>query len=159
MFEAKRVLEFCSTVQTDVNTLYAFHLDTRNLPLITPPGTQATIVSIDLPLRTGSVIELDIKRLGLTTRWKMEVAALEAPALLCDRALQSPFSHFVHEHRFSAVDEKSSLLCDRVEFSLPFYPLSLLMLPLLYRDMRKMFAYRHQRTKSLLETEQRSSDE
>jgi ligand-binding SRPBCC domain-containing protein len=159
MFHAKRVLEFCSVVQTNVLSLYAFHLDTQNLPLITPPGTQATIVSIDLPLRTGSVIELDIKRLGFTTRWKMEVAALEAPSLLCDRALQSPFSHFVHEHRFSAVDEKSSMLCDRVEFSLPFYPLSLLLLPLLYRDMRKMFAYRHERTKFLLETEQRSSHE
>ena len=96
-------------------------------------------------------IELDISRLGLTQRWKMRIAKLKANELVCDEAVESPFTSFIHYHRFIPLDKTNSWLCDELEFSLPCYPLSLIILPFIKKDIQKMFDYRHQKTKTILE--------
>lgn len=151
MFEKTFRLEFASEIGVNVQRLYDFHIDTNNLPRITPPWIQVQIRSLKLPLHQGSEIELDITRFGMKQRWKMLIAKLERPELVCDQALKSPFASFVHHHRFKAIDETKSRLCDELAFSLPFYPLSLIALPFVKRDIRKMFDYRHTQTKLLLE--------
>ena len=134
-----------------MQTLYDFHTDTTNLLKITPPWMKVSIASIRLPLQSMGEIELDITRFGMTQRWKMMIAELEPPKLVCDKALKSPFASFIHYHKFEAINEKTSKLCDKLEFTLPFYPLSMLVLPWLKRDICKMFDYRHQQTKKILE--------
>lgn len=151
MFERTVRLEFSTEISIDVQTLYSFHIDTNNLPKITPPWIQVQIISLELPLHEGSRIELDITRFGIAQRWKMQVAELNPPECVCDKALKSPFASFVHHHRFEGIDEGRSLLCDELEFTLPFYPFSLIALPFVKRDIRKMFQHRHKQTKTLLE--------
>lgn len=151
MFERTIRLKFSTEIQVDVQALYDFHIDTNNLPKITPPWIKVHIVSLELPLHQGSKIELDITRFGISQKWKMQIAELEEPGLVCDKALESPFVSFIHHHRFEAISGTESLLCDELEFSLPFYPLSCIALPFIKRDMRKMFDYRHLQTKTLLE--------
>lgn len=151
MFERTVHLKFNTEIGVDAQTLYEFHTNTDNLPKITPPWIKVAIVSLKLPIYQGREIELDITRFGLTQRWKMQVAQLKSSELLCDKALKSPFASFVHHHRFKAIGTSKSLLCDELEFSLPFHPLSLIVLPLVKRDIRRMFDYRHMKTKTLLE--------
>lgn len=151
MFEKTIHLDFTTKIDVDVQRLYDFHTDTNNLPKITPPWIQVQVVSLKLPLYQGSEMELDITRFGMTLRWKMQIAELNPPECVCDKALKSPFASFVHHHRFETIDETKSLLCDELEFSLPLYPLSLIALPFVKRDIRKMFEYRHLKTKTLLE--------
>lgn len=151
MFERTVRLKFSTEIEVDLQTLYDFHIDTNNLPKITPPWIEVQIISLALPLHQGSEIELDITRFGMRQRWKMQIAELESPGLVCDKALKSPFASFVHHHRFEAIDDTKSLLSDELSFSLPFYPLSLIALPFIKQDIRKMFEYRHLHTKTLLE--------
>jgi len=151
MFERTVRISFSTDIEVDVQTLYDFHIDTNNLPKITPPWIKVKVVSLELPLHQGSEIELDITRFGIAQRWKMQIAELEKPGLVCDKALKSPFASFVHHHRFEAIGGTKSRLCDTLEFSLPFYPLSLIALPFIKQDIRKMFKYRHLQTKTLLE--------
>ena len=151
MFERTVRLRFTTEIDVDVQSLYDFHIDTNNLPKITPPWIKVQIISLELPLHQGSELELDITRFGMTQRWKMQIAALKKPELVSDQALKSPFSSFVHHHRFEAIDDTKSRLCDELELSLLFYPLSWIALPFIKRDIRKMFAYRHRQTKILLE--------
>ena len=141
-----------STIKTTPQALYDFHSDTNNLPKITPPWIGVRIVNLELPLREKSQVILDIKQFGLTTRWVMQIDRLEAPYRVCDKALKSPFKYFYHEHSFEKTDDESTLLKDSIDFELPLYPLSLIALPFIKRDMRKMFAYRHKETKKLFET-------
>lgn len=148
--------KFTFTYQTNINTtaeeLYKFHTDTRNLPKITPPWIQVNIVNLSLPLEEKSEILLDIKQHGLTLRWQMSVDKLLYPLSVCDKAIKSPFKTFYHERMFEEVDDHNTLFKDVITLSLPLYPLSLIALPLIKRDMNRMFDYRHQQTKRLLET-------
>ena len=151
MFKKTISLEFSTEIAIDTQTLFEFHMDTNNLPKITPPWIDVEIHYLELPLHQGSTIELDIKRFGFTQRWKMIIQELASPALVCDKAVKSPFSSFVHYHRFETVNTSKSVLKDQIEFTLPLYPLSLVTVPFIKKDMKKMFEYRHQQTKKLLE--------
>lgn len=151
MLERTVRLSFSTEINTDIQALYDFHIDTNNLSKITPPWIKVEIISLELPLHQGSELELDITRFGMRQRWKMQIAELERPGLVCDKAIKSPFAAFIHHHRFKAIDDSQSLLCDELEFSLPFYPFSLIALPFIKEDIRKMFAYRHLKTKTILE--------
>jgi len=151
MFEKTVRLSFTTEIKVDAKTLYDFHVNTNNLPTITPPWITVTIVSLKLPIYEGREIELDITRFGIKHRWKMQIAELTPSELICDKAIKSPFASFIHYHRFKAIDTSKTLLCDELEFSLPFYPFSLIVLPFVKRDIRKMFDYRHLETKTLLE--------
>jgi len=151
MFERTVRLRFSTEIEVDVQTLYDFHIDTNNLLKITPPWIRVEVISLDLPLHQDSEIELEITRFAIAQRWKMQIAELKPPERVCDKALKSPFASFIHHHKFEAINNTRSLLCDELEFSLPFYPLSRVVLPFIKRDIRKMFAYRHLQTKTLLE--------
>ena len=154
MFKKTISLEFSTEIDVDTHTLFAFQTDTHNLPKITPPWIDVEIVSLELPLQKGSRIELDIKRFGLTQKWNMMIFELTSPDLVCDKALKSPFKSFMHYHRFESIGKGKSILKDEVLFSLPLYPFSLVSLPFIKKEMKKMFDYRHQETKKLLEKKQ-----
>lgn len=151
MFEKTVTLEFSTEIGVDTQTLFAFHVDTNNLPKITPPWIDVEVLSLELPLHKGSIIELDIRRFGITQRWKMMIAELIDPTLVCDKAVKSPFASFIHHHRFEAIEKSKSVMKDEIMFTLPLYPLSLIAVPFIKKDMKKMFDYRHQQTKRLLE--------
>ena len=153
MFNKTFSFEYSSVISTLTQTLFNFHLDTNNLPKITPPWINVKIVSLELPLHKGSTIELDIKRLGFIQKWNMLIAEIKSPTLVCDQALQSPFASFIHYHHFEPVDENRSMMRDELFFTLPLYPLSLIAVPFIKKDLKKMFSFRHQQTKLLLEKE------
>lgn len=144
-------LKFSTEIEADIQTLYDFHTDITNLPKITPPWIKVKIASLMLPIQPKGEIGLDITRFGIRQRWKIQIAALNPPELVFDRALKSPFASFIHYHRFKAISDVKSLLCDELELSLPFYPFSMIALPFIKKDIQKMFAYRHLQTKKLLE--------
>ena len=70
-------LNYSCLIEASVHEVCAFHTDTRNLPLITPPSTKVSIVMMEMPLREKSEVVLDIKRFGVTTRWEMQIATLD----------------------------------------------------------------------------------
>lgn len=150
MFSKKFSLNFTTTIPTSIEQLFAFHTDTNNLPKITPPWINVKIVDLKLPPQEKSIITLDIKQYGLSNRWVMQIDKMEAFTKICDVALKSPFKSFYHERTFEAINEKESQLSDTITFELPLYPLSLIALPFIKKDMEKMFAYRHERTKEIL---------
>ncbi len=151
MFQKTIRMKFCTQIECDTASLYDFHIDTNNLPKITPPYLKVKITSFTPPLYEGSEISLDITRFKFSQPWRMKIAKLTPHQLVCDKAMQSPFASFIHYHRFEALNDTTSLLCDELEFSLPMYPFSHLVLPFIKHEMRKMFTYRHQHTKTILE--------
>ncbi|CAA6805197.1 MAG: Unknown protein [uncultured Sulfurovum sp.] len=151
MFSKKQTFNFSSLIKTTAEELFDFHSDTTNLPQITPPWIGVTIVDLVLPLKEKSEVCLDIKQFGFTTRWLMQIDELKVPNRVCDKALKSPFKSFYHEHIFTPINEDETKLEDIINFELPLYPFSLMAVPFVKRDMRKMFAYRHAKTKEILE--------
>jgi len=151
MFERTTQLRFSTEISTSPQALYDFHTDTNNLLKIMPPWIKVNIVSLKLPMTQGEEVTLDISRFGIRQRWKMRIAKLLSPKLVSDEAIESPFKSFVHHHSFEEIDKKRTKLCDELEFTLPFYPLNLIALALIKKDINKLFDYRHKKTKLILE--------
>jgi len=148
----KHTLIFETTMPCSVKTLFEFHADTKNLPLITPKDTSVEIIKIETPLRQGNEAVLRIKKGWFAFTWELTFEKVDYPNLIVDAATRSPFKFFRHEHHFIEVNGSHSILRDVVTFSLPFEPLSSIAVWFVKRDMKKMFAYRHQKTKEAIAT-------
>ena len=146
----KHTLTFETQLSCSVKTLFDFHADTNNLPLITPKDTSVEILKLETPLKEGNEAILRIKKGWLAFTWELRFEKVEPPYLIVDVATRSPFKTFRHEHQFVGVNGGHSILRDEVIFSLPFEPLSTIAVWFVKRDMKKMFAYRHAQTKAYL---------
>lgn len=146
----KHTLIFETPIPCNVESLFDFHADTKNLPLITPQDTSVEILKLETPLKEGNEAMLRIKKGWLSFVWELTFETVDYPHLIVDVATRSPFKLFRHEHHFIEVDATHSILRDVVTFSLPFWPLSTVTVWFVKRDMRKMFAYRQQKTKEAI---------
>ncbi len=146
----KHTLIFETPLPCSVQTLFYFHADTKNLPLITPPDTSVEILKLETPLKEGNKAVLRIKKGWLVFTWELTFEKVQSPHLIVDVATRSPFKLFRHEHHFIEVNGGHSILRDVVTFSLPFWPLSNIAVWFVKKDMEKMFAFRHDRTKEAI---------
>lgn len=146
----KHTLTFEIPLACSVETLFTFHSDTNNLPLITPLDTTVEVIKLEEVLKEGNIAVLKIKKGILSFVWELVFETVRYPELIVDVATRSPFKAFRHEHHFIKVDETHSILRDKITFSLPFWPLSFIAVWFVKRDMQKMFAYRHQKTQEAI---------
>lgn len=146
----KHTLTFETPLPCSVKTLFDFHADTNNLPLITPKDTSVKIIKLETPLKEGNEAILRIKKGWLAFTWELTFEKVAYPYLIVDVATRSPFKMFRHEHHFIEVNGTRSILRDVVTFSLPLEPFSAIAVWFVKNDMEKMFAYRHAQTKAYL---------
>lgn len=145
-----RTLSYSCILEADPTDVCAFHTDTRNLPLITPPWIDITIVSMDQPPREGSHIELRIKRFGIPTTWVMTIARLDCPHTLTDEMIRGPFRTFRHERFFEPLEKSRTRMNETITMEMGWGILDRVIFPLIRRDMEAMFAYRHRATQHYL---------
>lgn len=146
----KHTLTFETPLPCSVKTIFDFHANTNNLPLITPKDTSVEILKLETPLKQGNEVVLRIKKGWFAFTWELTFEKVEYPYLIVDVATRSPFKTFRHEHHFIEVNGTRSILRDVVTFSLPFEPFSAIAVWFVEKDLEKMFAYRHAQTKAYL---------
>jgi ligand-binding SRPBCC domain-containing protein len=127
-----------------VERLRAFHGSPEALEVLTPPGTLVRVEGDLGPLHNGQRLTLRLRQFGLPLAWEAVNEEVSA-AGFTDHMVKGPFRAWIHRHRFEATAGGSRLV-DEVEFQLPFWPLSLPVLPLVRRDLRRLFAFRHAAT-------------
>lgn len=123
-----------------------FHTDTNNLLVITPPWISVEIVKIDAPLVKNSKITLRIKRFCISTKWVMEIEEMDCPRTVIDRMISGPFREFRHQRVFEQLSPSKTKMTETITLRAHFGVFGALFLPLIERDINKMFAYRHQAT-------------
>lgn len=142
------LLHYECILDASLDAVCTFHTDTRNLSRITPPWINVMIMSMDVPMREGSVVELQIKRYGIPTTWKMKIAKLSCPTSVIDEMISGPFRFFRHERKFIPIDNEHTKMEETITLSLNFPLISNLFFPLIKKDMDAMFTFRHQATQS-----------
>jgi len=140
-----------SLIQCSLEELFQFHLDVKNLKAITPPNIQVTLLNEGFEPKEGAVLKLKTIKNFLPVVWEVKIDKLEAPNLLVDVAMKSPFRSWKHAHVFTQVDDRTCQLRDTIEYSLGFCLLDSLLKPFVNYQLESMFSYRHKVTKSLLE--------
>lgn len=141
-------LDYACILSTDAKSVFAFHTDTRNLPFITPEWISVDVVSMEFPPKKKSIVSLDIKRFGITTRWDMEIAVLEFPSTITDRMIKGPFRYFQHQRHFIPLENNETLMRETISIVLPFGWLGEMFYPWIKKEMDAMFEYRHKATQS-----------
>jgi ligand-binding SRPBCC domain-containing protein len=134
-----------------VDELFKFHLDTKNLTAISPKGIKVTLLNEDFTPKEGAVLKLRTVKNFIPIIWEVKIERLDAPNLLVDVAIKSPFKFWKHSHMFTQKEQGLCELKDVVEYDLPLGFLNSLFDIFVKRELSSMFNFRHSVTKNILE--------
>ncbi len=130
--------------------LFAFHLDPGNLARISPPWPPFVMVTPPKQTEAGDVQVFRIGRGPLARTWRARITRIEPGRLLEDTQESGPFRRWRHQHRVER-DGAGSRLTDVVAFRLLPTPVGAFLEFWLVRPaLLAMFAWRHRRTRALL---------
>jgi ligand-binding SRPBCC domain-containing protein len=145
------VYEKSSLIECSIEKLFAFHLDLNNLKNITPKDTKVKLLNEMFVPKEGDILRIHTVKNFLPMIWEVKIDKLTSHNLLVDIALKSPFKFWKHSHIFKDVGNGFCELKDVVEFELPFGSFGKAFNFLVYYELKKMFIYRHQITKEILQ--------
>ncbi|MBM3680472.1 MAG: hypothetical protein FJW81_03965 [Actinobacteria bacterium] len=143
------IFERSVEVPAPIADVFAFHLDTRNVPLITPPQQEVLEIVGEFPLVVGAVVDMRIRQAPIPTAqpWRIRVTAIEPPTLIRDEVVDNEmFSRFVHTHRFEELGPGLTRLTDHIDWDMP----SRVVAGMAKGIIEKTFAGRQDRTRDLL---------
>ena len=144
------VLEREQLLPHPVDRVFPFFAEARNLERITPPLLGFELVG-DEPaeMRAGAIIQYRLKLHGLPVDWLTRIDEWEPGVRFVDQQLLGPYRLWHHTHTFEPRGE-GTLMRDTVRYALPLWPLGELALPLVRRDLRRIFDFRRDRVGALL---------
>jgi ligand-binding SRPBCC domain-containing protein len=145
-----QVLERSTWLPRPVDDTFAFFADASNLERITPPELRFRIVTPwPIEMRRGTLIEYRLALFGLPFSWRTEIGEWMPPHRFVDRQLAGPYRRWIHTHEFAA-ERGGTRMRDRVDYTLPLAPLGLVALPLVRRQLERIFDFREQTIQRLL---------
>jgi ligand-binding SRPBCC domain-containing protein len=131
-------------VPREVEEVFAFFADARNLDKLTPEWLNFQILSTEpLELHLGQVIDYRLKVRGLPIRWQSEITVWEPLTRFVDEARRGPYRFWHHEHRYEPC-EGGTRVIDEIRYGVPGGALIHRMF--VRRDLLRIFAYRQQVT-------------
>jgi ligand-binding SRPBCC domain-containing protein len=140
------LLERTQTVPSDLESVFAFFKDPRNLAEITPPWLRFRVVWASDPLvRRGTRIRYRIAWFGLPLRWESAIAQYDENLRFADEMIVGPYASWYHVHEFRPTTGGVEV-SDRVEYRLPLGILGRLAHSVLVRrQLSGIFDYRAKR--------------
>jgi len=126
-----------STPRTEV---FPFFADAANLQALTPPWLHFSILTpTPVQVTRGTEIGYRIRLRGVPMRWESAITAFDPPECFVDEQRRGPYRRWVHTHRFLE-SRGGTTLVDEVECEMIA---GWLLGPLVARDLRRIFRYRH----------------
>ena len=122
--------------------VFDFFAKAENLERITPPELHFYIVS-EKPVRIyeGAVIEYRLTLYGIGFSWRTLISRWIPGTRFVDEQIKGPYSMWRHAHDFSQTP-LGTMIIDRVTYALPLYPIGELALPMVRKQLQRIFTYR-----------------
>lgn len=140
------VLEREQHIPRGVGDVWPFFADPRNLEALTPPLLRFQVTTPgEIEMGEGALIEYRLRLHGIPVAWRTRIEVWEPDAPVprfVDRQLSGPYALWQHTHTFTPVPG-GTLMRDRVRYRLPLGILGALGLPLVHRDLARIFDFRH----------------
>lgn len=142
-------------VNRPIDEVFRFFSDASNLGRITPPEMGFEILTpLPIEMREGALIDYRLRLWGIPISWRTLISSWDPPHGFVDEQLRGPYRTWIHTHRFTQdeVDASATWIYDEVEYRLPFGPAGAVALPMIRRQLDRIFDYRGAVTADLLET-------
>jgi ligand-binding SRPBCC domain-containing protein len=137
------LLERSQRLALPVDDAFAFHARAANLEAITPRWLAFEVLTPDVAMRQGAIIDYRLRLHGVPVRWRTRIEVWEPPERFVDVQVRGPFALWEHTHTFSRDGEDAVVLNDRVRYALPLGPLGeLAHVAFVRRDLRRIFDHR-----------------
>jgi ligand-binding SRPBCC domain-containing protein len=143
-------LETVAFFPRPVGDVFPFFCDVRNLEQITPPELAFRVLNPGpVEIAAGALIDYRLSLFRVPFGWRTRIAEWDPPHCFVDEQLRGPYRTWVHRHTFEAV-AGGTRMTDRVDYSLPLHPWSGVALPLVRRQLDRIFVFRSRTIEQLL---------
>ncbi|MEP7362581.1 MAG: SRPBCC family protein [Acidobacteriota bacterium] len=144
------VLRSEMTVESSLADTFRVFEDPNNLAKITPSWLNFRIVTPNLEMREGALIDYTIRWLAFPMRWRTLIAAYEAPRYFIDEQIRGPYTMWRHLHTFEETPD-GTRVADEVRYILPMGPFGRMAhASAVGRQLRGIFRFRQQALAPLL---------
>lgn len=139
-------------IPTELETLWGFFSDAKNLAILTPAYMNFTVTSGDLPheIYPGQVITYKVSPvLGIPLFWMTEITHIVPNKLFVDEQRKGPYRLWHHQHHF---EQKSDgvLMTDIVHYQLPMGFLgNIAYLLFIKKQLHNIFEYRYNKIEEI----------
>jgi len=123
--------------------VFAFFADAFNLEALTPPLLGFEVLTPrPIEMAAGIQISYRLRVHGVPLGWLTEIREWRPPERFVDAQLKGPYAVWHHTHEFHVLPDGGTLMRDIVRYRPALWPLGELALPLVRRDLRRIFDFR-----------------
>ncbi len=141
-----------SSIAAPPAAVFAFYESPGALEKLTPPWENVKVIEAPGSLQPGSRVVIQTWVGLLPVRWVAEHTEYDPGRMFADRQVSGPFAYWYHRHWFLEDGQGGTLLRDEVEYQPPMGKLGELFAGhFLQSRLEKMFEYRHEATRRMLE--------
>jgi ligand-binding SRPBCC domain-containing protein len=147
------LLERSQVIHRSRGETFAFFCDAFNLERITPPLLSFKILT-HAPIKMGAGVLLDyrLSLCGVPFYWRTLIESWTPEESFVDSQIKGPYKLWRHTHTFEALSPDTTLMRDRVEYSIPFGVVGRFAhLLFVGRMLKKIFDHRARVTAQLLD--------
>ncbi len=142
-----------SRIQAPPEVVFGFHESPAALKQLIPPWENMQVVESPGSIKTGSKVVLAGRVGPLSVQWVALHTEYDPPHLFADRQEAGPFAWWYHRHHCLDAGDGSTLLRDEVEYAVPLGLVGRLFGGwFIRRKLQRMFDYRHEVTRRLIES-------
>jgi uncharacterized protein len=136
-----RTLQREQLVAAPLDDVFEFFAQARNLESLTPPTLRFALRSPAAATLAGTRIGYRLRLHGVPFGWETLIARWRPPDCFVDVQLRGPYALWEHSHIFERRGGVT-MMRDRVDYALPFHPLSALVQRFVRRDVEAIFDFR-----------------
>lgn len=125
-----------------VRDVFPFFTDVENLERITPPELGFRVLTpTPVEIEQGSLFDYQLRLWSVPFAWRSRISVWDPPHRFADEQLRGPYHTWFHEHVFARADGGTTMT-DRVTYRLPGHPVAAPLLPLVRRQLERIFRFR-----------------